>query len=120
MSKPFKGTINIDIKDSTPDWAPSVLYIVLDDVGFSALESYGGMIETPNIKRIADRGLMYTYFYTTALCSPTRSGSRTTSFPGPAACSGVPDRRLVAEVRLGVVAHPRPDRGHQRGRAADS
>jgi arylsulfatase len=84
MTKPFKGTINIDIKDSTPDWepytqpiaaegAPNVLYVVLDDVGFSAMEPYGGLIETPNIKRIADRGLAYTSFHTTALCSPTRS-----------------------------------------------
>ena len=67
MGKPFKGTINIDIKDSVPDWepyaqvvppedTPNVLYIVLDDVGFSAMESFGGLIETPNIKRIADRG----------------------------------------------------------------
>ncbi len=84
MGKPFKGTINIDIQDSTPDWtpyaqplpaegAPSVLYVILDDVGFSALESFGGTIETPNIKRIADNGLIYTNFHTTALCSPTRS-----------------------------------------------
>jgi arylsulfatase A-like enzyme len=82
--KPFKGVINIDIKDSTPDWtpyaqpvppagAPSVVYVVLDDVGFSALEPYGGTIEVPNIKRIADKGLTYTNFHTTALCSPTRS-----------------------------------------------
>jgi arylsulfatase A-like enzyme len=84
MSKPFKGTINIDIQDSTPDWgpyaqpvppegAPSVVYVVLDDVGFSALEPYGGAIEVPNIKRIADKGLKFTNFHTTALCSPTRS-----------------------------------------------
>ncbi|MGZ8688636.1 MAG: arylsulfatase, partial [Gaiellaceae bacterium] len=84
MSRPFKGVVNIDIKDSTPDWepytqpiapegAPNVLYVVLDDVGFSAMEPYGGLIETPNIKRIADRGLTYTNFHTTALCSPTRS-----------------------------------------------
>ncbi len=84
MAKPFKGTINIDIKDSTPDWepyaqpiapegTPNVLYVVLDDVGFSAMEPFGGLIETPNIKRIADRGLTYTNFHTTALCSPTRS-----------------------------------------------
>ena len=83
-SKPFKGDINIDIQDSTPDWtpyaqplppqgAPSVLYVILDDVGFSALEPYGGTIEVPNLKRIADRGLKYTNFHTTALCSPTRS-----------------------------------------------
>ena len=50
-----------------------MLYVVLDDVGFSAMESFGGLIETPNIKRIADRGLIYTNFHTTALCSPTRS-----------------------------------------------
>src|SRR4051794_35810287 len=53
MGKPFKGTINIDIRDSVPDWAPfeppkapdgapSVVYIVLDDVGFSAMSGYGG------------------------------------------------------------------------------
>ena len=84
MSKPFRGTINVDIRDSTPDWepytqplapdgAPNVLYIVLDDVGFSAMEPFGGLIETPNINRIAERGLTYTNFHTTALCSPTRA-----------------------------------------------
>ena len=84
MSEPFQGVINVDIKQSKPDWAPytqpiapegapNVLYIVLDDVGFSAMEPFGGLIDTPNIKRIADRGLVYTNFHTTALCSPTRS-----------------------------------------------
>ena len=84
MSKPFNGVINVDTRDSTPDWepyvqpsapagAPNVLYIVLDDVGFSAMEPWGGLIETPNIKRLAGRGLTYTNWHTTALCSPTRS-----------------------------------------------
>ncbi len=84
MSQPFRGVINIDIKQSTPDWgpyteprapegAPNVLYIVLDDVGFGAMEPYGGPIRTPNFQRIADRGLTYANFHTTALCSPTRS-----------------------------------------------
>jgi arylsulfatase A-like enzyme len=84
MAKPFKGTINVDIRDSKPDWepfepprapdgAPNVLYIVLDDVGFSAMSCYGGPIETPNIDRIAADGVRYTQFHTTALCSPTRS-----------------------------------------------
>ena len=50
-----------------------MLYIVLDDVGFSALNCYGGPIETPNIDRIADAGVRYTQWHTTALCSPTRS-----------------------------------------------
>ena len=80
----FKGTINVDIRDSEPDWspfeppkapdgAPNVLYVVLDDVGFSAMSCYGGPIETPNIDRIVDKGVRYTQFHTTALCSPTRS-----------------------------------------------
>jgi hypothetical protein len=53
VSESFKGTINVDIRDSVPDWtpfeppkapdgAPSVVYIVLDDVGFSAMGCYGG------------------------------------------------------------------------------
>ena len=81
---PFSGTINVDIRDSEPDWspfeppkapdgAPNVLYIVLDDVGFSAMSCYGGPIETPNIDRIVANGVRYTQFHTTALCSPTRS-----------------------------------------------
>jgi arylsulfatase A-like enzyme len=84
MSKRFKGIVNVDIRDSVPDWtpfeapvapdgAPNVVYIVLDDVGFSALGSYGGPIETPNIDRIVGDGLRYTQMHTTALCSPTRS-----------------------------------------------
>ena len=84
MSEPFKGKINVDIRDSVPDWspfeppkapegAPNVVYAVLDDVGFSAMACYGGPIETPNIDRIAGEGVRYTQWHTTALCSPTRS-----------------------------------------------
>jgi hypothetical protein len=82
--QPFKGTINVDVRDSEPDWSPfepprapegspNVLYIVLDDVRFSAMSCYGGPIETPNIDRIVASGVRYTQFHTTALCSPTRS-----------------------------------------------
>ena len=84
MAKPFSGVINVDIRDSAPDWspyepprapagAPNVVYVVLDDVGFSAMSCYGGPIETPNIDRIVSNGVRYTQFHTTALCSPTRS-----------------------------------------------
>jgi arylsulfatase A-like enzyme len=84
VTKPFKGVINVDDRDSVPDWepylqpvapagAPNVLYIVLDDVGFSAMEPWGGLIETPNINKLAAGGLTYTNWHTTALCSPTRS-----------------------------------------------
>ena len=84
MSEPFRGVVNLDIRDSTPDWAPfsqpvarpgtpNVVYVVLDDVGFGALGCYGGLIETPNIDRIAADGVRFTQWHTTALCSPTRS-----------------------------------------------
>jgi arylsulfatase A-like enzyme len=80
----FDGTINVDIRDSVEDWAPfvapsapdgapNVIYLVLDDVGFSAMSCYGGPIATPNIDRIAADGVRYTQWHTTALCSPTRS-----------------------------------------------
>src|SRR4051794_41889630 len=82
MTQPFKGRINVDIRDSVPDWSPfvppkapegaaSVVYVVLDDVGFSAMECYGGAIPTPNIDRIVDEGLRYTQWDTTAPWSPT-------------------------------------------------
>lgn len=84
MANAFKGVVNLDIRDSIPDWSPyeqpkaaagtpNILYIVLDDVGFGALGCYGGPIETPNIDRIAGDGLRYGQWHTTALCSPTRS-----------------------------------------------
>ncbi len=84
MTVPFRGVVNLDVRDSVQDWgpfeqakaadgSPNVVYIVLDDVGFAALGCYGGMIETPNIDKIAARGVRYTEWHTTALCSPTRA-----------------------------------------------
>src|SRR5499427_1847164 len=78
----FNGKIARLVKDSTPDFpsavappkgAPNVLLILTDDVGFGATSPFGGPIDTPNFQRIADRGLRYNMFHTTALCSPTRS-----------------------------------------------
>jgi arylsulfatase A-like enzyme len=82
--KHFNGRIALDVRDAKPDWepykppaakedAPNVLFIVWDDVGFGAFDCYGGAIETPNMSRIANMGLRYTNFHTTALCSPTRA-----------------------------------------------
>ncbi|WP_329539866.1 arylsulfatase [Streptomyces sp. NBC_01358] len=93
MSNSFAGRISHDIRDSVPDWkpfvepksrpgAPNVLYIVWDDMGFGAWDLYGGLIEMPNMKRIADRGVQFTQFHTTALCSPTRSSLLTGRSPG--------------------------------------
>jgi arylsulfatase A-like enzyme len=80
----WSGRVAVDIRDSEPDWtpflqprapegAPNVLMIVWDDVGYGAMDVFGGPIETPTLRRIADSGLRYSNFHTTALCSPTRS-----------------------------------------------
>lgn len=52
---------------------PNVIYIVLDDMGFSHLGCYGSSIATPNIDKLASRGLRYNNFHTTAICSATRA-----------------------------------------------
>jgi arylsulfatase len=57
----------------TPDGAPNIILIVLDDVGFSDLGCYGGEIETPAIDALAAGGLRYTNFRTTGVCSSTRA-----------------------------------------------
>jgi arylsulfatase A-like enzyme len=55
-----------------PTGAPNALVILLDDVGFGASSAFGGPVNTPNFERLAENGLRYTRFHTTALCSPTR------------------------------------------------
>mgnify|MGYP001815182419 FL=1 len=56
-----------------PDGAPNVVIVLIDDIGFGATEPFGGGIETPTFERLADDGLRFTRFHTTALCSPTRA-----------------------------------------------
>ena len=55
-----------------PEGAPNVLVILLDDAGFGSSSAFGGPCETPNFERLANSGLRYNRFHTTALCSPTR------------------------------------------------
>lgn len=78
----FAGRIGHTAAQSTPWWptppsppsgAPNVLVIVLDDTGFAQLGCFGAPIETPNIDRLASRGLRYSNFHVTPLCSPTRA-----------------------------------------------
>ena len=84
MATPFKGKIELDVRDSTPDWepftpprppegAPNVLIVLYDDTGLAAWSPFGGRINMPTLQKLADDGLMYSQWHTTALCSPTRS-----------------------------------------------
>lgn len=80
----FKGKIELDVRDSTPDWkpytprkapegSPNILFVLYDDTGLAAWSPYGGAINMPTLDKLAGQGLTYTQFHTTALCSPTRS-----------------------------------------------
>ena len=82
--KKFKGVIKLDVRDSVADWgpytptrapkgAPSVLFVLYDDTGLAAWSPFGGRINMPTLQKLADKGLMYAQWHTTALCSPTRS-----------------------------------------------
>jgi arylsulfatase len=84
MAAEYQGKIALDIRDSVPDWAPflspeapegapNVLVIAWDDVGYGTMDCFGGPVETPTMQRIADMGVKYANFHTTALCSPTRA-----------------------------------------------
>ena len=103
----FGGVIKEDAKDSKSYWpprivppksAPNVLLIMTDDQGMACRGTFGGVIPTPAMDRIAKAGLRYTQFHSTALCSPTRAalitgrnhhsvgygviGEMSTGFPG--------------------------------------
>lgn len=78
----FKGVIGRTLAESKESWtkpqtapkgAPNVLWVLLDDVGFGATSTLGGIINTPTFDTLANEGLRYTNFHTTAICAPTRS-----------------------------------------------
>ncbi len=119
---PFGGVIKEDAKDSTSWWpprvvppkgAPNVLLIMTDDQGYGVPSTFGGIIPTPNLDRIAKAGLRYTEFHSTALCSPTRAalitgrnhhsvgfgviGELATGYPGYDSIIGV-DNATVGEI----------------------
>jgi len=82
--KPFKGIIKLDVRDSVADWtpylppkappgSPNVLFVLFDDTGLAAWSPFGGGINMPTLQKVADRGIRYSQWHTTALCSPTRS-----------------------------------------------
>jgi arylsulfatase len=118
----FGGVIKESAKDSTPWWpsrivppkgAPNVLLIMTDDQGYGVSGTFGGVIPTPTMDRIAAAGLRYTQFHSTALCSPTRAalitgrnhhsvgfgviGEMSTGYPGYDSVIG-PESATVGEI----------------------
>ena len=81
-SPKFGGEINLSAEDSKPYWpptvvplngAPNILLIMTDDEGYGVSGTFGGVVPTPAMDRIAEAGLRYTQFHSTALCSPSRA-----------------------------------------------
>src|ERR1700751_757887 len=79
---PFQGTIGASVAESKESWptpprpaadAPNVLIWLVDDGGFGLIDAYGGLVDTPNIDKLAASGLLYTNFHSTPLCSPSRA-----------------------------------------------
>ena len=80
--QPFTGRIGRSYRESVPMWrdtpsppaeAPNIVIVVLDDVGYGQLGCFGSPIDTRTINALASRGLRYSNFHVTALCSPTRA-----------------------------------------------
>ena len=76
----------LDARDATappsfrveaPEDAPNVVIILIDDLGFAGTSAFGGAIQTPHFDKLAEGGLRYNQFHTTALCSPTRQALKT-------------------------------------------
>jgi arylsulfatase A-like enzyme len=78
---PFQGKLAKTLDQTQQSWpevkkapknAPNVVYLVIDDVGYGASSAFGGLVETPNLEKLANNGLRYTNFHTNAICAPTR------------------------------------------------
>jgi arylsulfatase len=81
-AQPYQGVVGRTLAESKEWWpepvkapgaAPNVVWILIDDVGFGAPAAFGGLIQTPTLDNLANNGLRYTNFHTTAICAPTRS-----------------------------------------------
>ena len=79
---PFQGVAATQLAESTPAWpapvrpaadAPNVLVWLIDDLGFGQLSAFGGLVETPNLDRLAAHGLIYNNFHATPICSSSRA-----------------------------------------------
>ncbi len=78
----FQGKIGKTVDETTewypeakkaPKGAPNVIWLLLDDVGFGASSTFGGLISTPTFDSLAANGLRYTNFHTTGICAPSRA-----------------------------------------------
>ena len=103
-------------KSHLPKDAPNILIILLDDVGFGLPDTYGGPIHTPTLTRIANSGISYNAFHTTAICSPTRAALLTGRNHHRVGNGTIAERALDWDGYTGVI--PQHLRDHRQGAAA--
>ena len=82
VNQPYHGVIGRTLSESKEWWpeptkapkdAPNVVWILIDDVGYGATSTFGGLINTPILDSLANNGLRYTNFHTCAISAPTRA-----------------------------------------------
>jgi arylsulfatase A-like enzyme len=129
-SQPYQGVVGRTLAESKEWWpepvqapkgAPNVVWILIDDVGYGAAGTFGGLIDTPTFDVLANNGLRYTNFHTCAICAPTRSALLTgrnsasvheSGFSHVSASAGFPgwDGRMPATA--GTIAEILRDNGY--------
>ena len=109
------GTVGPTMQESVHKWreqprhlpedAPNILIVMFDDAGFGQPDTFGGEIHTPTLTRLADAGISYNAFHTTAMCSPTRAALMTGRYStrlglNTVIIGGTPNTLQASEVTL--------------------
>ncbi|MDB5257531.1 MAG: arylsulfatase [Chitinophagaceae bacterium] len=126
--QPYKGKIGKSLAETQQSYtdrtkplqktgAPNVIYILIDDIGFAASSTFGGLIPTPNFDELANNGLRYTNFHTTGVCSPTRTALLTgrnshSSHVGSNQAAGTPGYDRYIPFEKGTIAEILRENGY--------
>ncbi|QNL48184.1 arylsulfatase [Olivibacter sp. SDN3] len=127
VQQPWEGNLGKTVDQTTfsqtahqvipPEDAPNIIYILIDDIGYGASSAFGGLIPTPAIDSLANNGLRYTNFHTTAVCSPTRTALLTgrnhhSAHVGSNAGAGTPGYDRVIPFEKGFVSEILREQGY--------
>ena len=101
------------LQDSTMKWpqpperlpkdAPNVLVVLLDDVGFGVADTFGGVVHTPTLSKLARQGIKYNAFHTTSICSPTRAALLTGRNHTRVGSGTIAERAVAFDGYTGVI-----------------